>query len=353
VSEASQRLHVTNGCTREPMWIAHMAGGGVGPDRQNVMLSPGESYQFNTPDNLQSTRYWPKFRCNDQGDRCKIGGSGGPGETCDPSVGCAPPIDTKFEGTFGTAGQSCSPSSGQIAGCDWVDVSMVDGFTVPFKLSIQGNCTGASGAALTDTVIDCSALSYDQCPGDEIVQGLGKLDLKLKHPSTGQVFGCYSPCSKMTLRSWNNTIAESHTPQDAIAAPYCCPTPPESPAACRTGPVGTTQYVEGVHKMCPGVYGYAYDDGVGLMTCAASTIYQITFMCPTPDPGPSPPPPSPGHCEVGDSVMCPGTSVGCAGSSCCPDGSICPSAPEDFTSCPKPKATDCTKKSFTGISIVV
>jgi hypothetical protein len=35
-----------------------------------------------------------------------------------------------------------------------------------------------------------------------------------------------------------------HLRQDATAAPYCCPTPPESPASCRTGPVKSTQYVE-------------------------------------------------------------------------------------------------------------
>ena len=49
---------------------------------------------------------------------------------------------------------------------------------------------------------------------------------------------------RLTLRSWNNTVAQAHTPQDAVAAPYCCPTPPESPEACRAGPVKSTKYVE-------------------------------------------------------------------------------------------------------------
>eukprot|EP00931_Biecheleriopsis_adriatica_P061972 TRINITY_DN372_c0_g1_i1.p1 TRINITY_DN372_c0_g1~~TRINITY_DN372_c0_g1_i1.p1 ORF type:complete len:777 (+),score=117.95 TRINITY_DN372_c0_g1_i1:43-2331(+) len=46
-------------------------------------------------------------------------------------------------------------------------------------------------------------------------------------------------------------------------------------------------------------------------------------------------------CTAGDPVTCPGTRVGCAGNSCCPDGSTCPSADRDFGCCPKPKAEDC------------
>lgn len=35
-----------------------------------------------------------------------IGESGGQGQECD-NKGCAPPVDTKFEATFGEAGHSC------------------------------------------------------------------------------------------------------------------------------------------------------------------------------------------------------------------------------------------------------
>lgn len=47
-------------------------------------------------------------------------------------------------------------------------------------------------------------------------------------------------------------------------------------------------------------------------------------------------------CAVGAPVKCPGTSAGCAGMQCCPDGSTCPSAPNMFLCCPKPKTVDCT-----------
>ncbi|CAJ1341081.1 unnamed protein product [Effrenium voratum] len=52
-----------------------------------------------------------------------------------------------------------------------------------------------------------------------------------------------------------------------------------------------------------------------------------------------------GTCKVGDAVLCPGTSVGCQGNTCCPDGSTCPSAEEDFACCPHTKKQDCLPPS--------
>jgi len=34
--------------------------------------------------------------------------------------------------------------------------------------------------------------------------------------------------------------------------------------------------------MCPGVYGYSYDDGMGLLKCTSDTHYEVTFFCPLP-----------------------------------------------------------------------
>ena len=41
-----------------------------------------------------------------------------------------------------------------------------------------------------------------------------------------------------------------------------------------------TAYVAAVHSLCPSVYAYAYDDGVGLSQCPAGTGYKVTFYCP-------------------------------------------------------------------------
>lgn len=97
---------------------------GVGGfEAQNLKILAGQSHTFTTPDNLQATRYWPKMGCNDAGNMCTLGGSGGPslspavwcvrgpGELCDPAAGCAPPVDTKFEATFGQKGLGCNPST--------------------------------------------------------------------------------------------------------------------------------------------------------------------------------------------------------------------------------------------------
>jgi len=255
-----------------------MAATGVGPDPQNVRLEPLQSYDFITFDGLTGTRYWPKLRCDEQGNRCEIGESGGPEEVCHKTAGCAPPVDTKFEASFG-------------AHEDWVDISLVDGFTLPFRFEMQGNCTAGFGnKEVTTNTIDCSRLSFDQCPRAENLGEISSnVNLQVLHPDTQQAVGCYSPCSKLTLSQWGNTDANGAPPSDPRIAPYCCPTPPESPHECRAGPVPDTSFVQAVHSMCPGVYGYSYDDGMGLLKCSSTTRYEVTFYCPASSPPPSVP----------------------------------------------------------------
>jgi len=263
-----QRLRVSNACTEEPIWLAHMASTNVGPDRQNVMLKPGESYVFNTK-NITGARYWPKARCNAQGNSCELGESGGPEEICNSTIGCAPPVDTKFEASF------------EQNGVDWVDVSLVDGWTLPFRFEMSNRCNAGDGHRGIHRVVDCSHLSFEACPRMEQVgkASTGPVNLQVVHPNTGNVVGCYAPCSKLTFSNWGNTAAR-YAPPDPAVQEYCCPTPPESPEACRKGPVGQTQFVQAVHRDCPGVYGYSYDDGMGLILCPDDTQYKMTFYCP-------------------------------------------------------------------------
>ncbi|CAK0810848.1 unnamed protein product, partial [Prorocentrum cordatum] len=272
-SAAAQRLRITNGCGKEPLWVAHMAGAeDDGPDPQNAKLGPGEHRDFDTHDGLSATRYWPKMRCDDQGNSCLIGESGGPGQDC---TNCAPPIDTKFEGTFGTD-----------QGIDWIDVSLVDGWTLPFKFKMtlkgSGKCNAGDGNRSVMTSVDCSTLTLDKCPSRELLNS-EQTNLQVIHPDEGQVVGCYSPCAKLTSNNWGNTLADGVSPTDDKAVEYCCPTPPESPDACRAGPVEKTSFVKAVHKNCPGVYGYSYDDGMGLITCPKDTKYEMIFYCPDGD----------------------------------------------------------------------
>jgi len=265
----SQRLRIKNGCYDEPLWVAHMAQVDSGPDSQNLKLCPGESHTFHTPNGLSGTRYWAKMRCNSIGDECEIGESGGPGETCNSQIGCAPPVDTKFEASFGANG------------VDWVDVSLVDGWTLPFNFKMSKQCRPGDGNRKVVQEIDCSELAFDGCPHAEDVgrASNSSVDLRVRHPNTGAVVGCYSPCSKLTFNNWGNKGAK-YGPSDNLAKDYCCPTPPESPQACRAGPVKGTKFVRAIHQNCPGVYGYSYDDGMGLLLCPQDTVYEMTFFCP-------------------------------------------------------------------------
>lgn len=280
-SAQPRRLRIINGCGSEPLWIAHEAAGGIGPDGQNVKIEPMASHDFLTPDGLAATRYWGKMRCDGNGNGCRLGGSGGPGEACvhgDDYSRCAPPLDTKFEATFGVESQDCNPQTGQMQGCDYVDVSLVDGFTLPFKLELAGHCTGRGDEVVPR--LDCSGLSLSACPAGEQLGAAGTASLRAAHPGTGEVVGCYSPCLRLIDDKWSNPFSAGRHPEDPVTAPYCCPTPPQSPDSCRAGPVKDTAYVRGVHAMCPGVYAYSYDDAMGLLRCKADTRYELTFFCP-------------------------------------------------------------------------
>ncbi|CAJ1438319.1 unnamed protein product [Effrenium voratum] len=398
-----KRLRIHNSCLSEPVWIAHMAGYGTGPDNQNIKIGPGEMFDFVTWTGLSSTRYWPKFRCDEWGNNCKIGESGGPGQTCKE---CAPPVDTKFEATFGDASLACDMSKGQSLGCDWVDVSLVDGFTAPFQLAIRGSCYNSSGHLMQDSQkhLDCSRLDMRHCPREEKValpnaQGIPEVKtLDLRATRGEEAAGCYSPCSKLTLRQWGNVEALGRAPADEAMRPYCCPTPPTSPATCRAGPVKYSRYVEAIHSMCPGVYGFSYDDGMGLVTCEPTARYLFTIGCPklaepaapapAPAPKPSPAPkklspapkepspapkePSPApkashlrkpspetpqrlptrpqadlkkECQVNGLAKCQdGTTCGNATTPCCPDGSLCPSSSDEHSKlCVHPKRLNCVR----------
>lgn len=91
-----QRLRFVNGCQKDDIWLAGTAVA-VPLFTPDVKLGAGEEYAFTVPDaGLASTRFWPKWGCNEAGQMCAIGQSGGPGEACAPE-GCAPPVDSKFE----------------------------------------------------------------------------------------------------------------------------------------------------------------------------------------------------------------------------------------------------------------
>lgn len=289
--QAHPRLTIVNGCS-EPIWVFYTIGPGGGslagtPPADPTKLTSNQSVSYQIPDaGLASTRFWPAMGCDDNGNNCNIGQSGGPGLVC-PSEGCAPPVDSKFEGTFGcmTGVQNCqtNPSNGEpLTATDWWDTSQVDGFTLPYKVEVTGTCA----AGPKNQAIDCTKLEPNLCPARENLSSDGKFkaldkeNLNLTHPGTHAWAGCYSPASKLTMNNWGN--APTFSPGAAQAQWYACPTPPMSSAQCKSGPVVKTDYVKAVHKYCPGVYAWAYDDVNGLYQCNASTgtSYTVTYYCP-------------------------------------------------------------------------
>lgn len=281
---ATDRLILFNACPKEPIWIAHLANVGVGPGVQNVKIPPMGTHAFTDKetDGLAGARYWPKMGCDEQGNNCALGGSGGPTQHCVRNGGdysrCAPPVDTKFEATWGRAGQPCNPAvPSEMIGCDSVDMSLVDGWTLPFKLEIQsGSCTGNKEE--TVNVIDCSGMTLDKCPRDENL-GKGPISMVAISPHSGKPAGCYGPCLKLIDDKWNNTMARGRKRDDKDVVPYCCTFPPMTSEMCNAGPIGKTRYVQTVHQLCKGVYAFAYDDALGLMRCSYGQ-YKLTFYCP-------------------------------------------------------------------------
>jgi len=256
---------VVNRCDR-PIWIASSANV---PGERSVRIEGGQTYRFRIPTGgLASTRFWPKMGCDASGQNCAIGDSGGPGQTCAAS-GCAPPIDTKFEATWGPVGTPC----GDAKNCDWWNPSAVDGYTLPFKIEVDGGCPNGK-------TVDASHLSFQQCPTNDNLGSVGGQDLRAFSPGRSDMAGCYSPCGKLTFANWNNPVG-SHAAADPAANMYCCPTPPISSPQCRSGPVASTEYVNLIHRATNNVYAYAYDDGVGLQTCPAGTKYTWSLYCPS------------------------------------------------------------------------
>ena len=275
----SGRLSITNGCSSDPLWLANFAFQRPYFE-QDIKLAAGETYEFDIPEEgLPATRFWAKWGCDDTGASCTIGMSGGPGEKCGED-GCAPPVDSKFEATFGCLPGSktkcaVNPSvpSQPLGPTDWWDVSQVDGWTLPYKGNVVGDCPKAP------STIDCSRLSLDRCPEwEDLGLAAGQQTLRLLSKDKKHAVGCYAPCAKLTYSQWGQGL--NLAPESQEARNFCCPTPPISPEECSGGPVVKTKYVQAVHELCPKVYAYAYDDGIGLAQCPAGTRYEVTFFCP-------------------------------------------------------------------------
>lgn len=334
VVSGEERLTIVNGCQTSPLWIAHLSANQVGPGPQDVKIDTGGSARFHTSQGggaLPATRFWPKMGCDSTGNNCSIGDSGGPGEGCvirrpqgDDYSHCAPPFDTKLEATFAAPGAPVN---------DVLDMSLVDGYTLPFKLETSGGMCTRDQQYFES--MDCSVLSLEKCPTSESIDGK-TMTLQGISPKSRKQVGCFSPCMRLTDDKWN--ISTPVAPDSAVAGPYCCAGAFGSPQTCSNGPIQQTQYLKAVRDSCPMAYGYAFDDVVATIACQTSTQYTLTFYCPTvPAPSSTPtlsprpkPTPTPAPIPKPLPSACPGRSLAaCIGA--------CPSDLNDRKAC----ATSC------------
>ena len=189
-------------------------------------MAPGASVSF-APGNKFNGRIWGRIACNAASPAlCATGQCGGTGLQC--------------AGTTGQVGTSLAEFNLNANGTDWYDVSYVDGMDNPIGLQISnGSCVSPSS---------CNGAVVSNCSST-----LRSGDY------------CLSPCTKF------------NTDQ------FCCRNAFGTRATCVVSqwPAADQAYVTNIHNSCPNEYAYAYDDPVGLHTCATGNgnTYTITF-CP-------------------------------------------------------------------------
>jgi len=146
-----------------------------------VKIEPHGSYSYSVPkEGVPSTRFLPKTGCDETGNNCDVQSV----PPCPPS-GCSPPIDTKFEASFGCLVEAenrsqCTktgqglPSTYQ----DWWDGSAVDGWTLPFAIYVNdggwGLAPGVKGSSNQCKDVLCPNLTQELCPTKEWLTPEGK-----------------------------------------------------------------------------------------------------------------------------------------------------------------------------------
>ncbi|KAF8810309.1 thaumatin-like protein [Phlegmacium glaucopus] len=242
VGTAARTFTVRNACPFT-VWPAIFTDLNVA---QNVPSFPtgweapaGSQVSFAVPDNWKSGRIWGRRNCdfttNPGPNSCLTGGCNG-GLECDPHSGTGVPPATVAEWTLGDNG---SP--------DWYDVSLVDGYNLPVRITNNVGCP----------IADCPVDLGPNCPGP----------LKGPFDPSGFPVGCKSACFANLDGNQGNS-------------PNCCSGSFSTPATCPSSGVAFYSYFK---NNCPRSYAYAYDESsnTALWTCNSGlkADYTLTF-CP-------------------------------------------------------------------------
>ncbi|TRM61306.1 thaumatin [Schizophyllum amplum] len=210
------------------------------PDHTTGWEAPAwSSVTFNVPDDWQSGRIWGRRNCdfstNPGPNSCLTGGCNG-GLVCDHYSGTGVPPATLAEWTMNGSG-----------GLDNYDVSLVDGYNLPMRVSTNVGCP----------VAECPVDLGPNCPA----ANKGPFD------SSGFPVGCKSDCQLASVPSNSPACCSGQW----AGGPQDCPS---------SGAEPSYSYFK---SNCPNAYGYAYDEpsGTALWTCPASKYaeYTVTF-CP-------------------------------------------------------------------------
>ncbi|XP_006455357.1 hypothetical protein AGABI2DRAFT_194957 [Agaricus bisporus var. bisporus H97] len=243
LSTASARTFtVINQCS-ETIWPAMFTDLHVAPNRPDFATGwearPGTRVSFFVPNNWKAGRIWGRRGCNFSSNpgpnSCLDGGCNG-GLLCDPNTGTGVPPATLAEWTLQGDGNR-----------DFYDVSLVDGFNLPMRITTNTGCHAA----------DCPVDLNRNCPAE----------LAGPRDSNGNVVGCQSAC-KANLDGNQGDSAN------------CCSGSHNTPQTC---PASGVAFYSFFKNNCPNSYAYAFDEGSGtaLWTCDAgqNPDYTLTF-CP-------------------------------------------------------------------------
>ncbi|KIJ56338.1 hypothetical protein M422DRAFT_57689 [Sphaerobolus stellatus SS14] len=242
VGAQARTFTVTNNCpfTIWPAIFTDLNVGTAVPDAPTGWEAPEfSSMTFSVPNNWQAGRIWGRRNCdfstNPGPNSCLDGGCNG-GLLCDPHTGGGVPPASLAEWTLGLNGQP-----------DFYDVSLVDGYNLPMRITNNVGCP----------VADCPVDLGPNCPAQ----------LKGPFDSTGFPVGCRSAC-------------EANLDGNPTDSANCCSGSHNTPATCPPSGVEFYSYFKG---NCPNAYAYAFDEssGTALWTCDSSkqADYTLTF-CP-------------------------------------------------------------------------
>lgn len=293
-SAPSHTFTFKNSC-KEDLWVGAVGQNGSAPlDGGGWRMTAGETKVISVPVG-HSGRIWPRTGCTfDASGKCP------PGVNCCAAGGCLETDNKTFGLKCGFTGAppssllewtlDATSGNGPI---DYYDMSFVDGWSVPLSM------TPVPGTF--NTTPDPGIGSW-WCEQDGCTSGMPVCPDAFK--VSGSPLSCYSPCQ--TARNAGSANAEKLCCTCSLTEPVTCPdakcaghygcTPYHTPAypadmtcnpwasdASRAWDATSLSYIEAVHKACPKVYAWQFDDVKATFNCrktAGLVDYAVEF-CPT------------------------------------------------------------------------